>query len=64
MSKEVWETIAVVASVIIARLWSMLEHRKTGKAISDIRIFINGEMLEKLERAKQEGRDEVKNEGK
>ena len=68
MTNEDFKTIAAVATpalVIIGRLWSMWEHRKTGKGvkqntkdIQEIKISINGELEKRIEAAREEGRQE------
>jgi len=62
---KTYAAIATPALVIIGRLWSMIEHRKTGKAVKktekdimEIKISINGELEKRIEAAKEEGRKE------
>ena len=63
------EGVALITAVLVlgGRIWSMFEHRQTGKAVAktdkdimQIKIYINGELHRKLEEARQEGRDEEK----
>ena len=68
MTDETWKALAIIVpplSVLLGRLWSMVEHIKTGKAVKktdkdimEIKVFINGEMERKLQEAKEQGRNE------
>lgn len=68
MTNEDLKTIAAIATpslVVIGRLWSMWEHRQTGKSvrkterdITEIKISINGELEKRVEQAREEGRQE------
>lgn len=51
-------TIVIAGAILAGRLWSMFEHKKTGKEVNQIRIYFNGEMEKKLEEAREEGRRE------
>lgn len=65
MTDEAWKALAIIvpsASVFIARIWSMIEHHKTKKAvketdndIKEIKIYINGETARKIEEARLQG---------
>lgn len=66
MSREIIDLIFFPIAVFIARLWSRWEHRKakhmmeqSSKDITEIKIYINGELEKKLEQAREEGRQEV-----
>ena len=52
------EAISVIAVIIAGRVWSALEHKKTGQQVNEIRISINGLLDKRIEAAKEEGREE------
>lgn len=63
MTNEDFKTIAAVATpalVILGRLWSMVEHKKTGKKVAqqqkdimEIKISINGELEKRIQEARE-----------
>lgn len=71
MTDETWKAIAQICAlltpmfILISRLISHFEHKKTEKKVKktdmdimEIKLYINGELAKKLEQARQEGRDE------
>ena len=71
MTEETWKALAQVCAlltplcILISRLFSHFEHKKTEKKvkktdadITQIRLYINGELAKKIEEAKEEGRQE------
>lgn len=65
VSNDDLKTAAMLASpvlIILGRLWSMWEHRKTGKEVNEIRISINGVLDKRVADAKEEGRREATDE--
>lgn len=68
MTDEAWKASAVIVpsivaflSVLLSRLWSMWEHKKTGQQVNKIYMIMNGELEKKLAEAREEGRNESKN---
>lgn len=63
MTKDIIE--AVVAIILIVRgVMSHREHRKTGKDVSEIKVYFNGELQKKIEQAREEGRQEERDKNK
>ncbi len=58
MSDEIYKGGAIILSVLLSRLWSMWEHRKTGKQVQNIYYLMNGELTKKLAEAREEGKQE------
>lgn len=71
MTDETWKAIAAVCSVatpalvLVGRLISHIEHRKTENRVKktdddvmEIKLFMNGEMQKKIDDAREEGRRE------
>lgn len=62
MSAELQTTLEIIGAGILLRLWSMIEHRKTGKTINEIHVLVNGEVQKKLKAEYERGRQDEKNE--
>jgi len=71
MTDETWKGIAAICSVatpafiLISRLISHFEHKRTEKKVKktdldvmEIKLFMNGELQKKLDEAREEGRQE------
>lgn len=56
-----FEAISVIAVIIAGRIWSAIEHRKTGKQVNRIEISLNGELEKRLKAEYQRGIEEGKN---
>lgn len=53
--------IAIAVIIIVGRVMSHFEHKKTGKTVNDIKVFINGQREKDIEKAREEGRQEERN---
>lgn len=54
----IWEVI-LGGLVVIGRVMSHFEHKETKKSVTEIKVYINGELEKKLEQAREEGRQEI-----
>lgn len=61
MTAELQTTLEIIGAGILLRLWSMYEHRKSGRQVNEIHSILNGELEKKLEQAREEGRQEILN---
>lgn len=62
MTDEFWKSLAVIIPAILGSRWlSHIEHKKTGRDISEIKISLNGELEKRLEQAREQGRQEERN---
>lgn len=59
----IWEII-LGGLIVIGRVLSHFEHKKTGKQITEIKISINGEIERRMNEAREQGRQEERNKNK
>lgn len=57
MDSEFWSAATTIVIVIIARIMSHYEHKKTGKELTEIRLTINGELEKKIKEAFNKGKE-------
>lgn len=58
ISDEAWKALTIIVpsmAVVVGRLLSNREHRKTEKQVNDIYILINGETKKKIQDAYERG---------
>lgn len=57
-NSEIISSLVIIISGVILRIISHYEHKKTSKQVGEIYSLMNGELQTKLEKVRQEGRDE------
>lgn len=62
LSDEAWKALTIIIpslTVVISRVISNREHRKTGNKVNDIYMIVNGGLQKKLDEAYERGKTET-----